>query len=260
MKSILITGGTGTFGNAFTERLLKDNLAERVCIYSRGEHAQSTMRHRFRDSRLRFFIGDVRDRDRLIRAMDGCDVVVHAAALKDITTGHYNPDEVIKTNVMGSLDVVRAAQETGVKKVVGLSSDKAYQPISIYGHTKAAMECLFLASNHTSGKTGPHFSITRYGNIFASQGSVVPRWKANQSAGAPCEITDPDCTRFFMWIEEAVDLVLDTLKKMPTKPAIPYLPAYRLGDLAHAMDIKPVEIGLGEHEKRHESMDEFVQQ
>lgn len=258
MKSILITGGSGGFGQAFTERLLRDNLATRVCIYSRGEHTQADMRRRFKnDDRLRFFIGDVRDRMRLLRAMADCDVVVHAAALKRIEVGFYNPQEMVKTNVLGAVNVIEAARDAGIRKVVALSTDKAYQPISPYGHSKALAEALFLAAN--TGERSPRFALVRYGNVWCAPGSVVPTWKQMLEDGEEkVPMTDPEATRFFMWMHEAVDLVLDTIRTMKGgEIAIPVLPAYRLGDLAEAMGAKAVITGLPHWEKVHESMSEL---
>lgn len=253
MKSILITGGSGSFGLAFTRHLLDRSLADRIVILSRGEIAQDRMARELNDHRLRFFIGDVRDRDRLRRAFEGVEVVVHAAALKRIEVGHYNPSEMIKTNVFGAMNVIEAAQDAGVKKVVALSTDKAYQPVSPYGQSKALAETLFLNANNTRGASGPIYAVTRYGNVFGSAGSVVPLWRA----AAHPTMTDPDCTRFFMTMDEAVHLVLDTIKTMRGgELAIPDLPAYRLGDLADAMEIEPTVTGLPPWEKQHESMDE----
>lgn len=274
MRSVLITGGSGFFGRAFVKRLLEmaneplvmmgsgrlmafsaPPPVERICIFSRGEAQQAAMARDFgNDERLRFFIGDVRDPDRLRRAMQGCDVVVHAAALKRIEVGHYNPDEMVKTNVIGAMNVIESADRAKVSKVVFLSSDKAYQPVSPYGQTKALAESLFLAANRTHAH-GPRYATTRYGNVWLSTGSVVPTWKAALARGGVPKITDPEATRFFMTSAEAVDLVLRTIETMPDDPAIPALPAYRLGDLAEAMDIGTLEhVGLGTFEKKHENM------
>ncbi len=258
MKSILITGGSGTFGQAFTARLLRNNLAERICIYSRGEHDQADMARRFgNDTRLRFFIGDIRDRDRLIRACAGCDTLMHAAALKRIEVGYYNPSEMVKTNVLGAMNVIDAAIETRIRKVVFISSDKAYRPVSPYGHSKAIAEALFLAANHTSGAVSPKFAVVRYGNVWNSQGSVLPTWRQMLEDGEKTlPISDPEVTRFYMTIDEAVDLVLQAIKIMPSKPMVPTLPAYRLGDLAKALGVETVMTGLNDYEKLHENMDE----
>jgi UDP-N-acetylglucosamine 4,6-dehydratase len=248
MKSILVTGGTGSFGRAFVRRLLKDTTVDRIAVLSRGEHAQADMRDRFSDDRLRFFVGDVRDRDRLRRAFHGIDVVVHAAALKRIEVGRYNPTEMVQTNIDGTINVVEAALDADVKKVVYLSSDKAWQPISPYGQSKALAESIIL--NAYQGRT--RFAVTRYGNVWCSQGSVVPRWR---SIKGPVPVTDPDATRFFMTMDEAVGLVLDTALTMRGgELKIPTLPAFRLGDLAEAMGAKMNVIGLPSWEKKHEGM------
>lgn len=257
MTSILITGATGSFGRAFTRSILALNHYDRVCLFSRGEHAQADMRMELgNDPRLRFFIGDVRDQSRLKRAMQGVDVVVHAAALKRIEVGAYNPVEMVRTNVDGAINVVEAAQDAGVRKVVALSTDKATEPCSPYGYSKALAESIFLAANNTVGADGPRFAATRYGNVWNSAGSVVPTWRKMIEAGVKAvPVTDPDCTRFYMEMHEAVDLVLHTIDIMQGgELMVPDLPAYRLGDLAEAMGIGMVVRGLPDHEKRHESM------
>ena len=250
----LITGGSGSFGQAFTKRLLQDNSVGRVAIFSRGEHAQAEMAEKFEDERLRFFIGDVRDRDRLRRAFEGIDVVVHAAALKRIEVGFYCPSEMVQTNIGGAINVIEAAKDAGVYRVVALSTDKAYQPVSPYGQSKALAETLF--RNAYQG-IGPIFAATRYGNVWNSKGSVVPRWRELLKSSDTVPVTDPDATRFFMRMDEAVDLVLDTINTMKGGELnIPTLPAYRLGDLAEAMGARMKVIGMPEYEKRHESMSE----
>jgi UDP-N-acetylglucosamine 4,6-dehydratase/5-epimerase len=257
MNSVLITGGTGSFGNAFVKRLLAIGQTKRIVIFSRGEIRQADMRSEIgEDDRLRYFIGDVRDRDRLRRAMRGVEVVVHAAALKRIEVGFFNPVEMVKTNIMGAVNIIEAAQDSGVQKVVALSSDKAFEPVSPYGTSKALAESLFLASNNTTGATGPKFAICRYGNVWRSNGSVVMIWeKMIKARFDAVPITDPECTRFFMKIEQAVDLVINTIETMKGgELVIPDLPAYRLGDLAEAMGIKTTIRGLPAWEKKHESM------
>lgn len=255
MRSVLITGGTGSFGRAFVPRALALG-TERVCVFSRGEHAQAAMRDEYgKDERLRWFIGDVRDRDRLRRAMEGIETVVHAAALKRIEVGHYNPIEMVKTNVLGAVNVIEAAQDAGVEKVVGLSSDKAYQPVSPYGTSKALAESLLLAANNTRGKSGPIFAVCRYGNVAGSAGSVIPKWRETLKSIATVPVTDPDCTRFWMTMGEAVDLVTHTIETMRGgEMVIPKLPAYRLGDLADAMGATMDIRGLNGFEKKHEGM------
>lgn len=262
MTGIMITGGTGAFGNAFVRRMLAKSDYERIVVYSRGEYRQFQMAQELANldtsKRLRFMIGDVRDKDRLRRAMHNVTAVVHAAALKRIEVGHYNPIEMVRTNVDGAINVIEAAQDAGVCRVCALSSDKAFQPISPYGTSKALAESLFLAANNTVGWNGPIFSVCRYGNVWGSTGSVVPVWRGMIEAGmTPVPITDPDCTRFFMRMNEAIDLVLTAIEcfDRKDKPFIPTLPAYRLGDLADAMGVRTRKIGLPHWEKMHESMD-----
>lgn len=241
-SSVLITGGTGYFGHHAVKRLI-DMEIPRICIFSRDEAKQAKMKREFDYPGLRFFVGDVRDRDRLQRAMHDVELVLHAAALKRIDVGFYDPSEVVKTNVLGSQNVVDAALDTGPKCVL-LSTDKACEPKSAYGYSKALAESLFLAG-------GEQCAVVRYGNVAGSTGSVIPVWR---SMGDVVPVTDPDCTRFWMYPSEAVDLVLETARTMPREITIPELPAYRLGDLADAMG-KTMEIrGLPSWEKKHESM------
>jgi UDP-N-acetylglucosamine 4,6-dehydratase len=191
---MLITGGTGAFGRAFVRRLIKLNY-RRICVYSRDEYKQSQMREEFGTDQVRYFVGDVRDKERLRRAMRGVSTVVHAAALKRIEVGAYDPCEMVKTNVLGTMNIIEASQDvSSVRQVVYLSSDKAWQPISAYGQTKALGESLILAANDQVGPNGPVFSCTRYGNVAGSTGSVIPRWRGKKKV----QITDPDCTRFWM--------------------------------------------------------------
>ena len=252
MRNVLITGASGSFGRAFTERLLKDGLATRICLYSRGELKQAEMRQVLGDDpRLRFMIGDVRDFRRLKWAMHGIDTVIHAAALKRVEVGHDNPIEMMMTNVIGASNVIEAAEECGVQKVVALSTDKAFEPINAYGKSKALAEDLFLAAAE-HGRTS--FVVTRYGNVWRSNGSVVPRWLDMVRCGrSTVPVTDADATRFFMRMDEAVQLVLDATNQK-TGVVIPELPAYRVGDLATAMGADMEIIGLPPFEKLHESM------
>jgi UDP-N-acetylglucosamine 4,6-dehydratase len=234
----------------------------RIVILSRGEHRQAEMMRELEGFegaswRMRYFIGDVRDRDRLRRAMEGIDVVIHAAALKRIEVGAYNPMEVMKTNILGAANVIEAATDADVDRVVALSSDKAFQPISPYGTSKAFAESLFLAANNARGNFGPRFAVVRYGNVWCSTGSVVPTWWKILQTSETVPVTDPECTRFFMTMEEAIALVLKTILIMKGgEIAIPTLSAYRLGDLAEAMGAKMDVRGLPAFEKRHESMAE----
>lgn len=262
MKSVLITGGSGFFGTAFVRRLLTRQSISRIVVYSRSEHRHAEMEHELRHldkhESLRFFVGDVRDRDRLRRAMEDIEVVVHAAALKRIQTGYRDPIEVAKTNIGGAVNVIEAAHDAGVRKVVALSTDKAVDPISPYGTSKAFAESLFVAANNTRGNRGPIFSACRYGNVFASTGSVVPLWRKMLQTSDTVPVTDPECTRFFMTIDQAVDLVLDTVSTMKGgEISVPMLPAYRLGDLAEAMGAKMDVLGLPSYEKLHETMGRF---
>lgn len=255
MKSILITGGSGYFGRGFVRKAL-DMGVERICIFSRGEYAQALMRQEFGDEpRLRFFIGDVRDQARLIRAMHGVDLVVHAAALKRVEVGQYNPTEMVMTNVIGAMNLIEAAMTVGVPKVVALSSDKAFEPANAYGCSKAMAETLFLAANNTAGANGPKFACVRYGNVAGSTGSVIPTWRRELEQARPVRLTHPGATRFWMTRDEAVDLVIRTAEGMEGgELAIPRLPAYCLADLAKAMGVDFHITGLGDGEKLHESM------
>jgi UDP-N-acetylglucosamine 4,6-dehydratase len=207
------------------------------------------------DARLRWFIGDVRDRDRLERAFESVQAVIHAAALKRIEVGAYCPEEMIETNVRGSQKVIWAARRAGVGKVLLVSSDKAFEPISPYGLSKALAEYLFTTANDTS-PYGPRFAVVRYGNVWRSTGSVVPTWQEMIDGGADeVPVTSPDATRFFMRLDEAVALVLGTLKSMTGgEVEVPELPAYRVGDLVEALGVRMKVVGLPGHEKMHESM------
>jgi UDP-N-acetylglucosamine 4,6-dehydratase/5-epimerase len=251
-NSLLITGGTGFFGQAFTRHCLYMGV-ERICIFSRSESNQAKFRAELNDDpRLRWFIGDVRDKERLQLAFRGVKTVVHAAALKRIEVGAYAPDEMVKTNIMGTLNVVEAAQAAGVKRVVYLSSDKAYQPISPYGQSKALGESIVLNANNLHGEHGPVYTAVRYGNIWGSTGSVVPIWRDLIARGATkVPVTSPSCTRFFMRIEEAVELVWYARKGLIIPES---LPSYRLGDLADAMGVDMEIKGLPPWEKIHEGM------
>ena len=264
MKSILITGATGYFGQGMVKHLLAlpDEAVYRICIYSRDEAKQATMRAALPDpdQRLRWFIGDVRDKERLCRAMEGIDLVMHAAALKRVEVGEYCPEEMVKTNVLGSMNVIEAANQAGVKRVVALSSDKACQPINAYGASKLMMEKLMLGANNGRGVNGPLFIVTRYGNVAGSTGSVISNWRAAMRNNPMGEvtITDPNATRFWMTVQQAIDLVLRAgTQVLPSPLLIPELPAYRLGDLAAAMHVKGWNVvGLGTGEKLNERMQE----
>lgn len=251
MKSILITGGTGSFGQAYVQHLLTTK-AERIVIYSRGEHAQEEMHRRFGNGRVRYFIGDVRDRDRLQMAMRGIDTVVHAAALKVVPIAEYNPTECIATNVRGAENVVMAAIAAGVQKVVALSTDKAVNPINLYGATKLCAEKIFIAANNLSaGKT--IFSVVRYGNVVGSQGSVLPLFKKMAADGMSLPITDTRMTRFWITMDQAIDLVQLALRHMRGREIfIPRIPSINILDLAEAISTRWHLSGIRPGEKLHE--------
>lgn len=268
MSSYLITGGTGFLGRALVRELLQRKDANRICIYSRDEAKQAAMRATLQDpeERLHWFVGDVRDRPRLQRAMDGVNVVIHAAALKRVEVGEYNPGEMVKTNVLGTMNMIEAAFDApyglapAPRRVVYISSDKACQPLNAYGASKLMGEKLVLASNNARGREGPIFSAIRYGNVAGSTGSVIPTWRAAVKEGKEAYwITDPEATRFWMTIDQAVSFVLDTVHNMIGGDLrTPVLPAYRLIDLAMAMNMpSPLNArGLGKGEKKHERMRE----
>jgi len=256
-RSILITGGTGFFGKGFVTHLLKQSDFDRICIYSRGEHSQAIMREELLDDpRLRWFIGDVRDRDRLTRACRGVDTLVHAAALKRVEVGVYNPEEMVRTNIDGAMNVISACMDANINQAVLVSTDKAVEPINTYGKTKAVAEDLFINANEVAGRFGTKFAAARYGNVWCSTGSVVPKWyEALKRGSTRLKVTDPDCTRFFMHRQEASLLILNLVQHMSRgEIRTPDLPAYRLGDLAEAFGAEMDVIGLPDWEKKHESM------
>lgn len=240
---ILITGGTGYFGRALIDYLTRTT-THTVCCLSRSESKQAELRRLY--PTVKFFLGDVRDRSRVRRALRDCSLVIHAAALKRIETGQYNPSEFVKTNVLGTQNVVEEAEDAGVDCVV-LSTDKAWAPVSPYGYSKALAESVALASGA---------AVVRYGNVAGSTGSVIPTWRRLAQEGKAVWVTDLECTRFWMTVNEAIELVLDTADSMPQGIVIPdWLPAYRLGDLLIAMGIDYYEAGgLPPWEKKHEGM------
>ncbi|MFC1669366.1 UDP-N-acetylglucosamine 4,6-dehydratase (inverting) [Spirochaetota bacterium] len=259
-KVILITGGTGSFGNKFVERIFTLYKPKKVIIYSRDEYKQFVMRQKYlkHDKYLRYFIGDVRDRDRLSRAFEGVDYVVHAAALKQIPACEYNPFEAIKTNIHGAQNIVDAAIDKGIKKVVALSTDKAVNPINLYGATKLASDKLFIAANAYTGSENAIFSVVRYGNVSGSRGSVIPFFKMLLDKGEKeLPITDFRMTRFWITLDEAVDLVFKALDESKGgETYISKIPSFKITDLAQAMfdNVKLKEVGIREGEKLHEVM------
>lgn len=262
MNSVLITGGSGALGTALVSKLLTMKIG-RIVVYSRGEHRQETMAREFNhDDRLRFFIGDVRDKHRLEMAMRDIDTVIHAAALKVVPTCEYNPFEAVQTNIIGAQNVIQAALRTGVKRAITTSTDKAVNPINLYGATKLAAEKIFVAANNLSGEGGCRFSVVRYGNVLNSTGSVVPYFKALAKEGKPLPITNPDMTRFWITLDQAVEFVLAGLVDMLGREIfIPKLPSVRIMDLAEAIAPGKVRkhVGIRPGEKIHEilmTMDE----
>ena len=256
--SILVTGATGSLGNALVSRLLEKSNVRRIIIFSRDELKQQEMRARFKDDdRLRWFLGDIRDLERLKLAFHSVDYVIHAAALKQVDTGEYNPMEFIKTNVLGSQNVIEASIHAGVKKVVALSTDKASSPINLYGATKLTADKLFIAANNYGAAFGTSFSAVRYGNVMGSRGSVIPFFRKLAQEGKPLPITDSRMTRFWISIEDAVDFVLDSFEVMNGGELyVPRIPSMKLIDLAKAVapDSQLQEIGIRPGEKLHEEM------
>ncbi|SCG81914.1 polysaccharide biosynthesis protein CapD [Proteiniborus sp. DW1] len=264
-KSILITGGTGSFGQKFIEMILERYNPSRIVVYSRDEFKQDVVRKKFfsklskeQFSKLRFFIGDVRDKDRLYRAFKGVDYVIHAAAMKQVPACEYNPFEAIKTNIHGAQNVVDAALDCDVKKVVALSTDKAVNPINLYGGTKLVSDKLFISANAYSGGKGTIFSVVRYGNVAGSRGSVIPFFKELIESGAKeLPITDFRMTRFWITLEEGVELVFKALEESKGgETYISKIPSFKITDLAKAMlpNVILNEVGIREGEKLDEVM------
>jgi UDP-N-acetylglucosamine 4,6-dehydratase len=255
--SILVTGGTGSFGQAFVARALSIPGVRKVAVLSRDELKQAEMKSRLKDERLRWFLGDIRDRSRLSRAFQGMDFVVHAAALKRVDSAEYDPFEYVNTNIIGSQNVIDAAIDSGVRKVVGLSTDKASSPVNLYGATKLTSDRLFVAANNYGHGTGTVFSIVRYGNVLGSRGSVVPLFSSLIAAGEPLPVTDRRMTRFWITLEKAVDFVIDCLADMEGgEMFVPLLPSMKVLDLISAMAVNYpwYEVGIRPGEKLHEEM------
>jgi len=256
-KTILVTGGTGSFGRKFTEIVLKKDRPKKLIIYSRDEMKQYEMQEHFKNYKnIRFFIGDVRDRDRLLMAFHNVDFVIHAAALKQVPAMEYNPCEAVKTNTLGAVNVINAAIERGVKKVVALSTDKACNPINLYGATKLCADKLYIAGNAYSGSANTRFSVVRYGNVIGSRGSVVPFFTKKIKDGA-IPITDTRMTRFLITLEQAVDFVIKCFGMMyGGELFVPKIPSVKIVDLAKviAPNCKIKTVGIRPGEKLHEVM------
>ncbi|MCG6184554.1 UDP-N-acetylglucosamine 4,6-dehydratase (inverting) [Anoxybacillus sp. LAT_38] len=254
-KTILVTGGTGSFGKKFVRKVLEYDV-KKVIVFSRDELKQYEMAQEYNDPRIRFFIGDVRDKDRLYRAFDGVDVVVHAAALKHVGACEYNPFEAIKTNIYGAQNVIEAAIDRGVKRVIALSTDKAAAPVNLYGATKLASDKLFVAANSYVGEKETRFAVVRYGNVVGSRGSVVPFFKKMRHTGK-LPITDERMTRFWITLDQGVQFVLDNLQRMRGGEIfVPKIPSMRVVDLAEAIapECEIEIVGIRPGEKLHEAM------
>lgn len=259
-KTILVTGGTGSFGHHFVDYVLAHYKPKKIIIYSRDEFKQFNMQNDYKEYSkiLRFFIGDVRDEERLHRAMKGVDYVIHAAALKQVPACEYNPNEAIKTNINGAMNVINACLDLGVEKVVALSTDKSVNPINLYGGTKLVSDKLFCAANAYSGDGGPRFSVVRYGNVAGSRGSVIPFFQnIIDNGGSQLPITDFRMTRFWISLEQGVELVIKALEDSKGgETFISKIPSFKITDLAKAMkpDCELKEVGIREGEKLHEIM------
>ncbi len=258
-KTIIITGGSGSLGNALTKKIIKISKPKRLIIFSRDELKQSEMKKRFPEKKysfIRYFLGDVRDKSRLLEAFREVDIVIHAAALKQVPSGEYNPLELIKTNIIGAQNVIEACIQNNIKKVVALSTDKAANPINLYGATKLASDKLFVAANNITGKIKCRFSIVRYGNVVNSRGSVIPIFKDFMSKDY-FPLTDKRMTRFWITLEQGVNFVLESLKRMQGGEIfVPKIPSVKIVDVAKSMDAKKKLklIGIRPGEKLHETM------
>ncbi|QTN00388.1 MULTISPECIES: UDP-N-acetylglucosamine 4,6-dehydratase (inverting) [Sediminibacillus] len=254
-KVILITGGTGSFGKRFISRILKQDV-KKVIVFSRDELKQYEMAQEYSDSRLRFFIGDVRDKERLYRAFDGVDIVIHAAAMKHVGACEYNPFEAVKTNINGAQNIVEAAIDCKVKRVIALSTDKAASPVNLYGATKLASDKLFVAANSYAGDKDTRFAVVRYGNVVGSRGSVVPFFQKLKATGE-IPITDSRMTRFWITLDKGVQFVLDSLLRMQGGEIfVPKIPSMNVVDLAKSIapNCEINYVGIRPGEKLHETM------
>ncbi|SNZ03792.1 UDP-N-acetylglucosamine 4,6-dehydratase (inverting) [Persephonella hydrogeniphila] len=259
-KVILITGGTGSFGKTFAKKILKEHNPKKVIIFSRDEYKHYLMQKEFEiyKDKLRFFIGDVRDKERLKRAFDGVDIVIHAAALKHVPLMEYNPIEAVKTNIGGAENIINAAIDSNVEKVIALSTDKAVNPVNLYGATKLVSDKLFISANAYAGGKKTRFSVVRYGNVAGSRGSVIPFFlKLVKEGKKELPITDFRMTRFWITLDEGVDLVLEAIKEFKGGEIyVSKIPSFKVVDLAKAIcpECKLREVGIREGEKLHEVM------
>ena len=255
-KSVLVTGGTGSFGKRFIATALERLQLKRLVVFSRDELKQYEMQQRFDGEPIRYFLGDVRDPDRLHRAFEGIDVVVHAAALKQVPAAEYNPFEAVKTNIIGAENIVNAAIDHGVQRVIALSTDKAANPINVYGATKLCSDKLFIAGNVYSGARNTRFAVVRYGNVVGSRGSVIPFFLARRKTGK-LPITDPRMTRFWITLQQGVDFVINCIETMQGGELfVPKIPSMNIMDLASAIapDCEHEIVGIRPGEKLHEVM------
>lgn len=255
-KVVLVTGGTGSFGQNFVRRVLKDDLVSKVIVFSRDELKQFEMQSTLNSSKLRYFLGDVRDYQRLKQATAGVDIIIHAAAIKQIGAAEYNPMEAIKTNIIGAENIVNVAIENKINKVIALSTDKAANPANLYGATKLCSDKLMIAGNILAGKQDTKFSVVRYGNVIGSRGSVIPYFKEKISTGY-IPITDLEMTRFWLTIEQGVEFVLNCLEMMQGGEIyVPKIPSFKVIDVAKviAPDLPIKVIGIRPGEKLHETM------
>jgi len=259
-ESILVTGGTGSFGQSFVQAILRDHPeVRRLVIYSRDELKQFEMAQKFSDRdypQLRYFIGDIRDADRLRRALEGIELVVHAAALKQVPAAEYNPFECIKTNVIGAQNLVEASLDTGVRRVIALSTDKAAAPVNLYGATKLCSDKLFIAANNITGSRDLRYAVVRYGNVMGSRGSVIPHFLGARASGV-FPITDPTMTRFNITLQQGVDMVLWAVENaLGGEIFVPKIPSYRILDVAEAIgpECERKIVGIRPGEKIHEEM------
>ena len=254
-KTILVTGGTGSFGKKFIRRILEEDV-KKVIVFSRDELKQYEMKQEFRDTRIRFFIGDVRDPDRLHRAFDGVDIVIHAAAMKHVEACEYNPFEAVKTNIYGAQNIIEAAIDCNVEKVIALSTDKAAAPVNLYGATKLASDKLFVAANSYVGEKHTQFAVVRYGNVVGSRGSVIPFFTKMKETGT-LPVTDDRMTRFWITLDQGVQFVLDSLTRMHGGEIfVPKIPSMNIMDLAKAIgpECEIDIVGIRPGEKLHEVM------